>query len=97
MNLVAAYCALLEISRQMLALAEKQQWEALTVLESQRAGMIGDLQKSAGYTGSDTEEIAALIQQIQALDEEIQGYVLPWQTHAATLLERFRPSTSETT
>jgi len=97
MSQFATYCALLEISRRMLALAEKQQWEALSILESQRAGMIGELQKGASDTASTASEIAALISQIQALDEETLEYVLPWRAHAAALLERFRPGASEKT
>lgn len=89
----ASYAALLEISQHMLELAKRQEWEALTQAQEQRATLIAGI--SAGGTALAPMNIATLaptIRQIQDIDREILEYVTPWREDAAKLLSNLSPS-----
>ena len=97
MSSPAGYTQLLALSRQMLALAKSQEWEALAQIEAQRAELLASLPRlSAGRGQSVIGEIANTIRQIQEIDREVLDYVMPWREHAAVLLSRLEspPNTS---
>lgn len=93
MSLPASYTKLLDLSRQMLELAQRQEWELLATAEAQRASLLAGIPAPhSGLSAAESAAIAATIRQIQSCDSEILEYVTPWREHAATLLSRLAPS-----
>jgi hypothetical protein len=92
MSLLASYTTLLELSRQMLEVAKRQEWESLAEVEAQRATLLAGISLRPGLSAAESSAIATAIQQIQTYDREILEYVKPWQEHTATLLSRLAPS-----
>lgn len=89
----ASYATLLELSRQMLELAKRQEWESLTQAEAQRATLLAGIPaKHSGFAPAEITAIATAIRQIQDCDREVLEYVTPWREHAATLLSHLEPS-----
>lgn len=93
MNLLTRYETLLGLSQEMATLARQQAWDALTQLETQRAALVATLPATSGAALSATEQrtLAATIKQIQACDQTVREYVLPWQEHVGSLLTRLAP------
>src|SRR5574343_1200886 len=89
MSLPAGYAELLALSQNMLALAKKQEWDALAEAETIRAQMLPGLPRQPASLGPIvSREIADILRQIQAIDQEVLDYVMPWREHAAALLSR---------
>lgn len=93
MSLQASYTKLVDLSRQMLELAQRQEWESLATAEAQRASLLAGMPAThSGLLPAESAAIAAAIREIQACDRDILEYVTPWREHAATLLSRLAPS-----
>jgi hypothetical protein len=93
MTVPPSYATLLELSRQMLELAKRQDWELLTQTEAKRASALAGMPaKQSPLAPTESAAIAATIRQIQDCDREVLEYVTPWREHAATLLSRLEPS-----
>lgn len=93
MTLPASYASLLELSRKMLVLAKRQEWELLAQMESERTSLLTTIPvKQSPLAPAESAAIAATIRQIQDCDREVLEYVTPWREHAATLLSRLEPS-----
>jgi hypothetical protein len=89
----ASYAALLELSRQMLEQAKRQEWESLPLTQEQRVSLIaGIVAKRPALTTSEIAALAPTIRKIQELDREILEYVTPWRDDVAKLLSRLAPS-----
>lgn len=89
MSLPAGYAELLALSRNMLILAKNQEWEALAEAEAKRAQILPGLPRQSVSLGQAVaREIADTIRQVQAIDQDILDYVMPWREHAAALLSR---------
>ena len=92
MGLLSQYTTLLEKSRQMLELAQRQEWELLAASEAERAALLAKIPpRTLALGAAESSSIAATIRQIQDCDRKIFEHVTPWREHAATLLSRLAP------
>ena len=92
MTAPASYTNLHALSRQMLELAKRQEWESLAQLETERTSLLAKIStKYVGLAPAEISAIATCIREIQDCDKEILDYVTPWQAHAAKLLSHLEP------
>jgi ABC-type branched-subunit amino acid transport system ATPase component len=83
---LARYRAVLETTRQMLAAARAQDWDALIALEAARKPEIGLLTTLGIDYGASSAEKDACIREILALDEEIAGLTRSWLAEITEIL-----------
>lgn len=89
----ASYSKLLTLTKQMLELAKRQEWENLAQLETERTSLLAGIStRYKALAPAETAAIANCIREIQDCDKAILDYVVPWQEHAATLLSRLEPT-----
>jgi hypothetical protein len=96
MEIERQYLAALDLTRQMLSAASAQDWETLTGLERQRAGMIAAIQPiSTSLSSLDpalARRIAGVITEIEHENAAIVEQVQVWQKHARILLRLDKPA-----
>lgn len=92
MSVLSGYTEALEISRQMLDLAKRQEWESLTQTEQKRSSLLANMAAAnLLIPPGDADAIARNIKQIQECDRQILDYVTPWREQAQVLLSRLEP------
>ncbi len=92
MSALAQYRAVLDLSRQMVDLSQRQSWDELASLETRRAQLLGQMPADlSSLPAGEQAAIAATIRQIQDCDDSVLAYVMPWREHAGALLSRLQP------
>lgn len=86
MTLEAHYRRLLQISQDMLAAGQAQEWETLVKLEDARSSLLEKSPAPVAAKGETPQATVALIHQIQAIDSQLQEIVVTWLEHARILL-----------
>ena len=90
MTLENHYRQLLQISQDMLAAGQAQEWEKLVSLEATRSLLLEKSPAPIAAKGENPQSAVALIHQIQAIDAQLQEIVATWLEHARILL-RIKP------
>lgn len=87
------YRAVLQTTNRMLTAVNAQDWDALAVLERQRAGLVAALKPIArpGLEPGLARRIAGIIGKIEDEDREILEHVTTWQKQVRTLLRLDKP------
>ncbi len=88
-----AYRTLLDLTRQMLDAAHREDIDLLTRLEAGRVECIRALPGSpetlaAGLRPAEAEALRQTLRDIQACDAEVLAYLQPWRTHLGNFLKR---------
>lgn len=92
MNIERQYLAALELTHQMLATAIAQDWDTLTRIEKQRAGIIEDVVRTkAALSPSEKASIARIITEMERESADIVERVQSWQNDAKILLRLKEP------
>lgn len=92
MNLLPAYQSLLQLSAQMAAMAEHQDWEALGRLQAQRADLISALPACLpALSAAEADTLRTIINQIQTYDATVLEYAEPSRAQIGALISRLTP------
>lgn len=91
MDLVGRYQALLDLTRRMSEACLQQDWDAMHPLEAERVRLLNELQGAAKPDTRQAPQIAALIREILALDQDMLERTQTWMDHARILL-RLKPA-----
>jgi hypothetical protein len=95
MEIERQYLSALQLTHQMWAAAENQEWATLTALERQRAAMIASIPPIARITpaldSSVAQRIAGIITEMERENADILEQAQVWQEHARILLRLDKP------
>jgi flagellar protein FliT len=89
---ISLYESILQLSSQMVAAAEKNDWDLLCALEGEVTGLRERLQREdppahqASLDEATRQRKAGLIRQILADDRNIRSHTQPWMDSVKTLL-----------
>lgn len=98
MSVLDTYQKIVQLTRQMLAVARAHDWDELSSLGSARDSLLASVPaRLPPMTVAENLKVQKAIEEILAAHAEITDHATPWLKHTATLLSALDHTTATTT